>query len=119
MMRIINIFIFALGATLIANQAIAENSEANSSMPDRAELEAALEECFSSLETENNGRPDHSAIDSCMSAKGFSRPSAPLITANAGMGKATLPLTEKGIRNHSYLKRDRQMRFIQDNLNAA
>jgi hypothetical protein len=33
--------IFTLGAALIVNQAIAENSGSNSSMPDRAELEAA------------------------------------------------------------------------------
>jgi hypothetical protein len=40
-MRIVPIFVLALGTTLIVNQAIAENSDSNSSMPDRAELEAA------------------------------------------------------------------------------
>jgi hypothetical protein len=67
--------VLALSATLISNQAIAENTDGNSSMPDKAEIEAALEECFSSLEADSNGRPDHSAVDDCMSAKGFSKPS--------------------------------------------
>jgi hypothetical protein len=69
-MRSVRLLVLALSATLFANQTVAENT-----MPDKAELEAALEECFSSLEAENNGRPDHSAMDSCMSAKGFSKPS--------------------------------------------
>jgi hypothetical protein len=60
---------------MFAGQAIAEGPGGDSSMPDRAELEAALEECFSSLEADSDGRPDRSAIDSCMSAKGFSKPS--------------------------------------------
>jgi hypothetical protein len=74
-MRSVRLLALVFSATLITNQAIAENTDSNSSMPDRAELEAALEECFSSLEAENNGRPDHSAMESCMSAKGFSKPS--------------------------------------------
>jgi hypothetical protein len=90
-MRIVHIFALALGAALIANQAIAENSDVNTSMPDRAELEAALEECFSSLEAENNGRPDHSAIDSCMSAKGFSRPPGPPGQDDQGNGRSAPP----------------------------
>ncbi|MGD9172052.1 MAG: hypothetical protein PVI97_18695 [Candidatus Thiodiazotropha sp.] len=90
-MRIVHIFALALGATLFVNQAIAENSDSNSSMPDRAELEAALEECFSSLEAEDNARPDRSAIDSCMSAKGFTRPSAPPGRGERGIGQGNPP----------------------------
>jgi hypothetical protein len=45
------------------------------SMPDRDALESAMKECESSLSSSNNGRPDHSAMEECMSAKGFTRPS--------------------------------------------
>jgi hypothetical protein len=62
--------IIALGFTLSTGLALAE-------MPDREELEAALEACASSLEADSDGRPDMSAMESCMSAKGFSRPSGP------------------------------------------
>jgi hypothetical protein len=69
--------VIALGFVLLSGQVFAETPDTNSTMPDRAELEAALEACAASIDTDSSGRPDHAAMDSCMSAKGFSKPSAP------------------------------------------
>jgi hypothetical protein len=69
--------ILSLGLMLSVMQLSAAGPDGDNRMPDRAEIEAALEECFSSLQSDSNGRPDHSAIDSCMSEKGYSKPSAP------------------------------------------
>ncbi|MES9992402.1 MAG: hypothetical protein ABW098_10645 [Candidatus Thiodiazotropha sp.] len=69
--------LIALGLTLASTQLYAETPDSNTTMPDRAELEAALKECAASIDTDSSGRPDHSAMDSCMTAKGFSKPSAP------------------------------------------
>jgi hypothetical protein len=44
-------------------------------MPDPEALKAALEECAASLDSSSDGKPDHSAMESCMSAKGFTKPS--------------------------------------------
>jgi hypothetical protein len=66
-----------LGLILTVSQVSAAGPDRDDQMPDRAEIEAALEECFSSLQSDSNGRPDHSAIDSCMSEKGYSKPSGP------------------------------------------
>ncbi len=40
-------------------------------------LEAALQACASSIAKDGQGRPDMVAMDSCMQAKGFSRPDGP------------------------------------------
>lgn len=40
-------------------------------------LEAALQACASSIAKDGQGRPDMAAMDSCMQAKGFSRPAGP------------------------------------------
>jgi hypothetical protein len=69
MKRSVYILTLILSSVLVVNQVDADNY----SMPDKAELEAALEACFSSLEAE--GSNDQSAMESCMSAKGFTRPS--------------------------------------------
>lgn len=53
--------------------AVAE-SIPSGSPPDRAALEAALRACEASLSKETDGRPNPQAMDSCMSAKGFIRP---------------------------------------------
>lgn len=37
-------------------------------------LDAALKACGSSVSKDSNGRPDHTAMDACMKAKGFSPP---------------------------------------------
>ena len=52
-------------------------ADSDNSMPARDEIEAALEECAASLQMDGDERPDHDAMDSCMSGKGFSRPSGP------------------------------------------
>lgn len=40
-------------------------------------LEAALSACASSVKKDSQGRPERSAMDSCMQGKGFTRPSGP------------------------------------------
>lgn len=37
-------------------------------------VEAAIKECASSVAKDSNGRPDHSAMEACMTAKGFTPP---------------------------------------------
>jgi hypothetical protein len=76
-MRTYRLLILALGITLIVSQAIAEAPDGDATMPDPEELKAALEECAASVDSGSDGRPDHSAMESCMSAKGFTRPSGP------------------------------------------
>lgn len=44
---------------------------------DKATLEAALSACAASVSQDSNGRPDPKAMDSCMSAKGFTKPAGP------------------------------------------
>lgn len=61
----------------LATTTLAAPPKAENAMPDRAALEAALDECVASLNADSSGRPDHSAMDSCMSAKGFTRPAGP------------------------------------------
>ena len=68
---------FLLACCLVSAGASAAGSDTNNARPDRAALEAALQSCASSLSSDSNGRPDPQAMDSCMSAKGFSRPSGP------------------------------------------
>ena len=62
-----------LGAmTLILSSGLAfADSSSNNAPPDKAELEAALKECSAS----SNG--DQDAMDSCMTNKGFTKPSGP------------------------------------------
>jgi hypothetical protein len=62
---------------LVYSSAVSVALAEGDSMPAREEIEAALEECAASLQMDGDERPDHSAMDSCMSAKGFSRPSGP------------------------------------------
>ena len=69
--------ILSLGLVMSTMQVSAAGPGGEERMPDRAEIEAALEACMSSLESGSGGRPDHSAMDSCMSAKGYSKPSGP------------------------------------------
>lgn len=40
-------------------------------------LEAALAECAGSVAKDSNGRPERTAMDACMSAKGFTKPNGP------------------------------------------
>jgi hypothetical protein len=66
-----------LMSVLIFATALLSTGKANSneSMPDRSELEAALQECAASSGAVGDGLPDESAMDECMSAKGFTKPS--------------------------------------------
>jgi hypothetical protein len=63
----------------------AEGMDNDRDMPDKAELEAALEECAASLSSDGSQSPDRSAMDECMSAKGFTRPSEPPQHGPGGM----------------------------------
>ncbi|WP_428242691.1 hypothetical protein [Gynuella sp.] len=47
-------------------------ADSSSTSPDREELEAAIKECSTSADG------DQDAMDSCMSTRGYSRPSSPL-----------------------------------------
>ncbi len=38
------------------------------------DIKTALQECAASVNTDDNGRPDRSAMDECMTAKGFTKP---------------------------------------------
>jgi hypothetical protein len=62
-------------ALLLSNYAALLSADSTNTMPDRDELESAMKECESSLSNENNSMPDPSAMESCMSAKGFTPPS--------------------------------------------
>jgi hypothetical protein len=70
-------YLLFLGVVMSGMQVSVAGPNGDMGMPDRAEIESALEACMSSLEADSNGRPDPSAMDSCMSAKGFSKPSGP------------------------------------------
>lgn len=41
------------------------------------EFEAAIQACSNSVAKDSRGGPDRTAMDSCMSAKGFTRPAGP------------------------------------------
>lgn len=58
-------------ATLAAPTASAPASGGNSA------VEAALSACASSLQKNASSQPDPAAMDTCMQAKGFTRPSGP------------------------------------------
>lgn len=42
-----------------------------------AALDAAIQACSASVAKDSSGRPDHTAMDACMTAKGFTKPSGP------------------------------------------
>ncbi|MES9969587.1 MAG: hypothetical protein ABW092_06100 [Candidatus Thiodiazotropha sp.] len=77
-MRPVNsIYRLIIGIALCSatNFLYADGPNGETGMPDRAELEAAMEACIASLESDGSGRPEPSAMNECMTAKGFSRPS--------------------------------------------
>jgi hypothetical protein len=68
----------ALAFTLLASLglAYADNAPPPGGGPGKnAALDAALKECSASITKDSNGRPDMSAMDVCMKAKGFEKPS--------------------------------------------
>jgi len=58
---------------LFASSAMAQSSS-QSAPPKNAALEAALSSCAASVAKDSSGRPNMSAMDACMTAKGFSKP---------------------------------------------
>lgn len=65
-------FVCVLACCLPMGNALAET--ASSTAPDKTALEAALSACASSVSADSSGRPDMKSMESCMTAKGFSRP---------------------------------------------
>lgn len=60
--------------------ALAETTATNTSAsapPDKAALEAALSACAASAGKDSSGNINQAAMDSCMTGKGFTRPSGP------------------------------------------
>lgn len=69
-----------LAGCLVIGNAYAETSSTSDSettAPDNSALEAALSACAASATQDSGGHPDQAAMDSCMTGKGFSRPSGP------------------------------------------
>ncbi|MBU1426453.1 MAG: hypothetical protein KKH12_09600 [Gammaproteobacteria bacterium] len=65
---------------LICGGAFAESTmttDTSDTAPDKSTLEAALSACASSVAKDSNGYADQTAMDSCMTKKGFTRPGAP------------------------------------------
>jgi hypothetical protein len=67
---------FVVSALCTASVFAQSNTPPDSRPPkgQNAALEAALTECAASAAKDTNGRPDHAAMDACMSAKGFKKP---------------------------------------------
>lgn len=66
----------------------ADNSNSDNNMPDREELEAAMQACAASLDSDGNGRPEPTAMEECMTAKGFTKPSGERGPGSNGMHHA-------------------------------
>lgn len=63
---------------LLAASAMAADSATNASAPgNHAAIEAALKACAAQVGVDANGRPDRTAFDACMKAKGFEKPAGP------------------------------------------
>ena len=58
-----------------ASAASTTSSGTSDAMPDKAALDKAMMECATSATKDSSGRPDMKAMDACMSAKGFTKPS--------------------------------------------
>ena len=59
--------------------ACAASSSAQNAPPSgkNATLDAAIQACSASVAKDAGGRPDRTAMDACMTAKGFTKPSGP------------------------------------------
>lgn len=66
----------AIVCCLSITGAFAASSSTNTP-PDKAALEAAIKSCASSAAKDANGQPDMKATDTCMSGKGYTKPSGP------------------------------------------
>lgn len=70
----------ALALTLLATLGLAHadnNPPPNGGPGNNPALDAALKECSASAGKSSDGRPDFSAMEACMKAKGFEKPSKP------------------------------------------
>lgn len=72
--RIRRVWAAALGLAYVAGSSAQNVPPAGGK---NATLEAAIQACSASVSKDASGRPDHTAMDSCMTAKGFSKPSGP------------------------------------------
>ena len=71
---------FALALTLLATLGLAQadNGPPPGGGPgNNPALDAALKECAASSSRGSDGRPDFTALDACMKAKGFEKPAKP------------------------------------------
>lgn len=59
--------------------------------PDQAGLDAALKSCAASASRDTSGQPDRQAVDTCMSGKGYTRPSGPPPGQSGGQGHPPPP----------------------------
>lgn len=66
----------ALGLAYVAGSS-AQNAPPANGGGKNAALDAAIQACSASVSKDANGRPDHTAMDACMTAKGFTKPSGP------------------------------------------
>ncbi|PVV05925.1 MAG: hypothetical protein B6D77_17270 [gamma proteobacterium symbiont of Ctena orbiculata] len=80
--------IIGFALSLATSSLLADNSNRDGNMPERAELKAAMEACAASLDSDGSGRPEPSAMDECMTAKGFTRPSGEHGPGSDGMHRA-------------------------------
>jgi hypothetical protein len=85
------LILFACAVAFTAGELLAEPPGGGAGMPGRADIEAALQACASSIESDSDGRPDMSAMESCMSAKGYSRPGGPHGPGESGGGHGNPP----------------------------
>ncbi|WP_394792245.1 hypothetical protein [Rhodoferax sp.] len=70
-------FLFlALSAALVGAYA-ASDAPPSGGPGKNPELDAALQACAASVAKGTDGRPDRTAMDACMTAKGFTKPSGP------------------------------------------
>jgi hypothetical protein len=73
-LKIIAIVIF----TLCTGNVLAQSSPPQRGTPPpvgkNPAIDAALSQCAASVTKDANGRPDRTAMDACMSAKGFKKP---------------------------------------------
>jgi hypothetical protein len=66
----------ALGLAVAASSS-AQNAPPSGNGGKNAALDAAIQACSASVAKDAGGHPDRTAMDACMAAKGFTKPSGP------------------------------------------
>lgn len=61
-------------ASSFADMQMQQGGPGGQSMQKNPQIEAALKECASSVSKDSQGRPDRTAFEACMTAKGFKKP---------------------------------------------